>query len=142
QELIGPTGERNLLRTEGRGVFVCISPWNFPLAIFTGQVVAALVAGNTVVAKPAEQTPHVAARAIELMHQAGIPKDVVQLAIGRGSVVGSALVAHADTAGVVFTGSTDTAWIIQKSLAEKKGPIVPFIAETGGQNAMIVDSTA
>lgn len=140
--LPGPTGEKNTLQVEGRGVFVCISPWNFPLAIFTGQVVAALVAGNSVVAKPAEQTPRIAQRAIALMHQAGIPKDVVQLAIGSGSNVGAALVAHKHTAGIAFTGSTDTAWIIQKSLANKKGPIIPFIAETGGQNAMIVDGTA
>ncbi len=140
--LPGPTGEENTLHAEGRGVFVCISPWNFPLAIFTGQVVAALVTGNCVVAKPAEQTPKIAAFAVELMHKAGVPKDVLQLAVGSGGKIGAALVAHPLTAGVAFTGSTETAWTIQKSLAEKRGPIVPFIAETGGQNVMIVDSSA
>lgn len=138
----GPTGESNILHVTGRGIFVCISPWNFPLAIFTGQVVAALVAGNCVIAKPAEQTVATAAVAVDIMHRAGVPRDVLQLAVGAGSTVGQALVAHAHTAGVVFTGSTETAWHIQKTLAEKRGPIVPFIAETGGQNAMIVDSTA
>jgi len=138
----GPTGETNQLYLEGRGVFVCVSPWNFPLAIFTGQVVAALVAGNSVVAKPADQTPAIAKRAVELMHKAGVPKQVVTLAVGSGSTVGAALIAHPYCAGVAFTGSTETAWRIQKSLADKRGPIVPFIAETGGQNAMIVDSTA
>lgn len=141
-KLPGPTGESNLLSLQGRGVFVCISPWNFPLAIFTGQVVAALVAGNSVIAKPAEQTPAVAKRAVELMHKAGVPKDVLHLIIGDGAIIGAAAVAHPLCAGVVFTGSTETAWHIQKALAVKRGPIVPFIAETGGQNAMIVDSTA
>ena len=138
----GPTGETNQLFLEGRGVFVCVSPWNFPLAIFTGQVVAALVAGNAVIAKPAEQTPAIAKRAIELMHLAGVPQNVVMLVAGSGSTVGAACIAHPLCAGVAFTGSTETAWRIQKSLADKRGPIVPFIAETGGQNAMIVDSTA
>ena len=141
-QLPGPTGESNRLSLQGRGVFVCISPWNFPLAIFTGQVVAALVSGNSVIAKPAEQTPAIAARAIALMHQAGVPGDVLHLVNGDGASIGAACVAHPLCAGVVFTGSTETAWHIQKALADKRGPIVPFIAETGGQNAMIVDSTA
>ncbi len=140
--LPGPTGESNMLYAQGRGIFVCVSPWNFPLAIFTGQVVAALVTGNCVLAKPAENTPAIAKRAVELMHDAGIPQDVLQLIIGSGSKIGAAAIAHASCAGVVFTGSTETAWRIQQSLAAKRGPIVPFIAETGGQNAMIVDSTA
>jgi RHH-type proline utilization regulon transcriptional repressor/proline dehydrogenase/delta 1-pyrroline-5-carboxylate dehydrogenase len=139
--LPGPTGESNVMRLEGRGVFVCISPWNFPLAIFTGQVTAALMAGNAVVAKPAEQTPLIAMRAVQLMHEAGIPSDVLNLVPGDGSV-GAALVEHEDVAGVAFTGSTDVAWSINKALATKQGPIVPFIAETGGMNAMIVDSSA
>lgn len=140
--LPGPTGESNVLSLQGRGVFVCISPWNFPLAIFTGQVVAALVAGNAVIAKPAEQTPAVAAFAVDLMHQSGVPKDILTLVVGDGATIGAACVAHRLCAGVVFTGSTETAWHIQRALAEKRGAIVPFIAETGGQNAMIVDSTA
>ncbi|MDQ3247131.1 MAG: bifunctional proline dehydrogenase/L-glutamate gamma-semialdehyde dehydrogenase PutA [Pseudomonadota bacterium] len=139
--LPGPTGERNELRLHGRGVFVCISPWNFPLAIFVGPVAAALAAGNSAVAKPAEQTPLVAALAIELMHRAGVPADVVQLAPGDGKV-GAALTSHPMIAGVAFTGSTDVARMINRTLAEREGPIVPFIAETGGQNAMIVDSSA
>ena len=140
--LPGPTGERNELRLHGRGVWTCISPWNFPLAIFTGPVAAALAAGNAVMAKPAEQTPLIGAKAVELMHEAGIPKDVVQLVPGDGKV-GSALVSHRLTAGVAFTGSTDTARLISRALAERPdGPIVPLIAETGGQNAMIVDSSA
>jgi len=141
-QLPGPTGEQNELRLHGRGVFACISPWNFPLAIFTGLVSAPLAAGNAVIAKPAGQTPMVASLAITLMHQAGIPKDVVQLAPGSGSVVGGALTAHPLIAGVVFTGSTETARMINRTLADRDGPIIPFIAETGGQNAMIVDSSA
>ena len=137
----GYTGETNRLTLIGRGVFVCISPWNFPLAIFTGQVVAALVAGNAVVAKPAEQTPHIALRAVELMLQAGVPAQVLQLVQGSG-VVGAKLVAHKDVSGVTFTGSTAAAKSIQRALAIKDGPIVPLIAETGGLNAMIVDSSA
>ena len=137
----GPTGERDLLLRRGRGVFVCISPWNFPLAIFLGQVVAALVAGNAVVAKPAEQTPLVAFKAFELLHRAGAPAAATQLAPGDGAI-GAALVAHPTVAGVAFTGSTETAWAINRTLAGKDGPIVPFIAETGGINAMIVDATA
>jgi RHH-type proline utilization regulon transcriptional repressor/proline dehydrogenase/delta 1-pyrroline-5-carboxylate dehydrogenase len=140
--LPGPTGEQNELRLHGRGVFGSISPWNFPLAIFTGLVSAPLAAGNAVVAKPAGQTPLIGALAIELMHQAGIPKDIVQLAPGAGSVVGGTLTAHPLLAGVVFTGSTETARMINRTLAERDGPIIPFIAETGGQNAMIVDSSA
>jgi len=140
--LPGPTGESNELRMNGRGVFVCISPWNFPLAIFAGQVVAALVAGNTVAAKPAEQTPAVAARMVALLHEAGVPRDALVLLHGPGETVGARLTAHPATAGVCFTGSTQVAKIIQRTLAAKDGPIVPFIAETGGLNAMIVDSSA
>ena len=142
QALPGPTGESNLLRLHGRGVFVCISPWNFPLAIFAGQVVAALVAGNTVAAKPAEQTPAVAQRFVALLHEVGVPADAVALVHGLGETVGAALVAHPHTAGVCFTGSTPVARIINRTLAAKDGPIVPLIAETGGLNAMVVDSTA
>jgi RHH-type proline utilization regulon transcriptional repressor/proline dehydrogenase/delta 1-pyrroline-5-carboxylate dehydrogenase len=140
--LPGPTGERNELSLHGRGVFVCVSPWNFPLAIFTGQVSAALAAGNAVVAKPAEQTPLIAHYAVNLMHEAGIPAPVLQLLPGDGATVGAALVNNPLTAGIAFTGSTETARAIYKSLANKNGPIVPLIAETGGQNAMIVDSSA
>jgi len=140
--LSGPTGERNELSLHGRGVFVCISPWNFPLAIFTGQVTAALAAGNAVVAKPAEQTPLIAHHAVTLMHEAGLPKHALQLLPGDGVSVGAPLVKHAQVSGVAFTGSTETARTIYKTLANKSGPIVPLIAETGGQNAMIVDSSA
>ena len=126
----------------GRGVFVCISPWNFPLAIFTGQVVAALVAGNSVAAKPAEQTPAVALRLVELLWQAGVPTDALQLLHGPGETVGAALVADTRTAGVCFTGSTQVAQIIHRTLAAKDGAPVPLIAETGGLNAMLVDSSA
>ncbi|WP_037501589.1 bifunctional proline dehydrogenase/L-glutamate gamma-semialdehyde dehydrogenase PutA [Sphingomonas jaspsi] len=139
--LPGPTGELNELRLHGRGVWACISPWNFPLAIFIGPVAAALAAGNSAVAKPAEQTPLIGARAIELMHEAGIPADVVQMVPGDGKA-GAALTAHPLIAGVAFTGSTETARAINRSLANRDGPIVPLIAETGGQNAMIVDSSA
>ena len=141
-QLPGPTGESNTLYPRGRGVWVCISPWNFPLAIFMGQVAAALVTGNTVVAKPAEQTPLVALEAVKLLHVAGVPKDVLQCVTGLGETVGAALVAHANVAGIVFTGSAQVAKIIQRALANKDGPIVPLIAETGGINAMLVDSTA
>jgi RHH-type proline utilization regulon transcriptional repressor/proline dehydrogenase/delta 1-pyrroline-5-carboxylate dehydrogenase len=137
----GPTGESNVLKLRGRGVFIAISPWNFPLAIFLGQVTAALMAGNTVVAKPAEQTPLIAAEAVRLLHEAGVPSSALHLAIGDGSI-GAALVAHPDIAGVVFTGSTEVARSINRTLAAKDGPIVPLIAETGGINAMIVDATA
>ena len=138
----GPTGEDNALRLHGRGVFVTIAPWNFPLAIFAGQTVAALAAGNCVAAKPAEQTPLVARRAVELMHASGIPRDVLHVLTGSGEEVGQALVADPRVAGVAFTGSTATARAIQRTLADRAGPIVPLIAETGGQNAMLVDSTA
>ena len=137
----GPTGEDNRLTYRGRGVFVCISPWNFPLAIFMGQVVAALVAGNAVVAKPAEQTPLIAHKAVEILHAAGVPVSALHLVLGGGAV-GGALIAHPHVAGVAFTGSTATAWRINRALAAKDGPIVPLIAETGGINAMIVDATA
>jgi RHH-type proline utilization regulon transcriptional repressor/proline dehydrogenase/delta 1-pyrroline-5-carboxylate dehydrogenase len=137
----GPTGETNELHHRGRGVFVCISPWNFPLAIFTGQIAAALVAGNAVIAKPAEQTPLIAAAAIRLMHDAGIPHAALHFVPGDGKA-GAALVADARVAGVAFTGSTEVAWAINRALAAKDGPIVPLIAETGGINAMIVDATA
>ena len=141
EPLPGPTGESNVLRLRGRGVFIAISPWNFPLAIFLGQVAAALMAGNAVVAKPAEQTPLIAAEAVRLLHQAGVPASALQLVPGDGSI-GAALVAHPDVAGVVFTGSTEVARSINRTLAAKDGPIVPLIAETGGINAMIVDATA
>jgi RHH-type transcriptional regulator, proline utilization regulon repressor / proline dehydrogenase / delta 1-pyrroline-5-carboxylate dehydrogenase len=140
--LTGPTGEFNALSLKGRGIIVCISPWNFPLAIFIGQITAALVAGNAVIAKPAEQTPLIAVQAVQLLHEAGIPKDVLQLLTGLGETVGAAMVNHPLTAGVMFTGSTQTAQFIHQSLANKKSAIIPFIAETGGQNAMIVDSSA
>lgn len=142
QTLPGPTGERNELHLHGRGVFVCISPWNFPLAIFAGQVAAALVAGNAVAAKPAEQTPAVARRFVELLIEAGVPNDALALLHGPGDTVGAALVADARTAGVCFTGSTAVARIINRTLAAKDGAMVPLIAETGGINAMIVDSSA
>ena len=138
----GPTGESNDLSLHGRGAFVCISPWNFPLAIFSGQVSAALLAGNAVLAKPAEQTPRIAKMAVELLHAAGVPEDVLRLVPGAGDV-GAALVNHAGIAGVAFTGGTDTAARIHSALAGKSNrPIVPFIAETGGQNVMIADSSA
>src|ERR1700726_2504461 len=132
----GPTGESNVLRLRGRGVFVAISPWNFPLAIFSGQITAALMAGNTVVAKPAEQTPLIAMEAVRLLHEAGVPASALHLLPGDGQI-GAALTAHADIAGVVFTGSTEVARSINRTLAAKDGPIVPLIAETGGINAMI-----
>jgi RHH-type proline utilization regulon transcriptional repressor/proline dehydrogenase/delta 1-pyrroline-5-carboxylate dehydrogenase len=141
ENLPGPTGEANVIRRRGRGPFVCISPWNFPLAIFLGQVAAALAAGNSVVAKPAEQTPLVAYEAVRLLHEAGVPKTALHLVLGAGEA-GAALTAHKLTAGVAFTGSTDVAWAINRALAAKRGPIVPLIAETGGINAMIVDATA
>ncbi len=141
-ELPGPTGESNQLAFHGRGTFVCISPWNFPLAIFTGQVTAALAAGNAVIAKPAEQTPLIAAQAVRLLHQAGVPGEVLHLLPGGGGTVGARLVADPRIGGVAFTGSTETARAINAALAAKPGPIVPLIAETGGQNAMIVDSSA
>ncbi|MEM9810110.1 MAG: bifunctional proline dehydrogenase/L-glutamate gamma-semialdehyde dehydrogenase PutA [Pseudomonadota bacterium] len=139
--LPGPVGEENQLRMEGRGVFAAISPWNFPLAIFAGQVTAALAAGNTVVAKPAEQTPLIAYEAVKLMHEAGVPHEALQLVLGDGAV-GKAIIDHDAIAGVVFTGSTPVAKIIQRQLAEKDGAILPLIAETGGVNGMIIDATA
>jgi RHH-type proline utilization regulon transcriptional repressor/proline dehydrogenase/delta 1-pyrroline-5-carboxylate dehydrogenase len=141
-KLPGPTGEENLLTLHGRGVFACISPWNFPLAIFTGQVAGALAAGNAVLAKPAEQTPLMAAAAVRLLLQAGVPKDVLHLLPGDGPRIGAALFGDARLAGVAFTGSTDAANAINRALAARTGPIATLIAETGGQNAMIVDSTA
>ena len=140
--LAGPTGERNLLSLHGRGVFVCISPWNFPIAIFTGQVVAALVAGNTVVAKPAPATPLIAHAMTALLHEAGIPGRVLQLTPADGPAFGKVALVHPALAGVAFTGSTATAASINKVLAGRDGPIIPLIAETGGVNAMIVDATA
>jgi RHH-type proline utilization regulon transcriptional repressor/proline dehydrogenase/delta 1-pyrroline-5-carboxylate dehydrogenase len=140
--LHGPTGEQNELSLHGRGVFACISPWNFPLAIFAGQVTAALAAGNSVVAKPAEPTPLIAARFIELLHRAGVPPQALHLAPAPGRVFGEAIANHPALAGVALTGSTATALTINRMLAARAGAIVPFIAETGGLNAMIVDSTA
>ncbi|MDE2594621.1 MAG: bifunctional proline dehydrogenase/L-glutamate gamma-semialdehyde dehydrogenase PutA [Burkholderiales bacterium] len=140
--LPGPTGERNEWRTRGRGVFVCIAPWNFPLAIFGGQVMAALLAGNTVAAKPADQTPRVGNRFIALLHECGIPSNVVQCVMGSGAEVGAALIDSPHCAGVAFTGSVATAKRIQRQMALAEHPIVPLIAETGGLNAMVVDSTA
>ncbi len=137
----GPTGESNTLAMRGRGVFVAISPWNFPLAIFLGQVSAALMAGNSVVAKPAEQTPRIAREAVALLHEAGIPESALHLVPGDGRI-GGLLTAHPEVAGVVFTGSTEVARSINRTLAAKNGPIVPLIAETGGINAMIADATA
>jgi len=142
QPLPGPTGESNRLGLRGRGVFACISPWNFPLAIFTGQVTAALAAGNAVIAKPAEQTPLVAAEMVRILHASGIPGDVLHFVPGRGSRVGPVITGDARIAGVAFTGSTDTARLINRSLAANEGPLPVLIAETGGQNAMLVDSSA
>lgn len=136
------TGEKNILSHHGRGIFVCISPWNFPLAIFLGQIVAALVTGNSVIAKPAEQTSLIATFAVNLIHKAGIPVEALQLVVARGALVGQHIISSEKIAGVTFTGSTKTARKINMSLAERKSSIIPFIAETGGQNAMIVDSTA
>jgi len=140
--LAGPAGEKNELSLRGRGVFACIAPWNFPLAIFTGQVAAALAAGNTVIAKPAEQTPRIGFRAVELLHQAGIPADVLCCAVGDGEAVGAPLVADPRIAGVAFTGSDETARRINTALAARPGPIATLIAETGGVNAMVVDASA
>ena len=141
QSLPGPTGESNELRYRGRGVFVCISPWNFPLAIFTGQIAGALAAGNAAVAKPAEQTSLFAFEAVKLLHAAGIPAGALHLVPGDGAV-GAMLTADRRVAGVVFTGSTEVAHLINRALAARDAPIVPLIAETGGINAMIVDATA
>jgi RHH-type proline utilization regulon transcriptional repressor/proline dehydrogenase/delta 1-pyrroline-5-carboxylate dehydrogenase len=142
ERLPGPTGERNTLSLTGRGVFVCISPWNFPLAIFTGQITAALVAGNAVVAKPAPATPLIAHAMTRLLHEAGIPPAVLQLTPADGPPFGEVALRHPALAGVAFTGSTLTASTINRTLAAREGPIVPLIAETGGVNAMVVDATA
>ena len=142
QRLPGPTGESNELWLQGRGVFVCISPWNFPLAIFIGQISAALAAGNAVLTKPAEQTSLIGAQAVRLLHQAGVPGEVLHFIPGRGSVVGQHAVADPRIAGVAFTGSTETAKVINQTLANRDGIIPVLIAETGGQNAMLVDSSA
>ena len=142
KKMPGPTGEENYLTLHGRGPIVCISPWNFPLAIFVGQMAAALACGCPVLAKPAEQTPLMAAFAVSLFHQAGFSEEQLQLLPGRGETVGAKLVADARTQGVVFTGSTEVAKLINQTLANRKGAIIPLIAETGGQNAMIVDSSA
>jgi RHH-type transcriptional regulator, proline utilization regulon repressor / proline dehydrogenase / delta 1-pyrroline-5-carboxylate dehydrogenase len=139
--LPSPAGETDHLELHGRGVFVCISPWNFPLAIFTGQIAAALAAGNTVAAKPAEQTPRIAEAAVKLFYEAGLPREALQLVRGAGEV-GAALVADPRIAGVAFTGSTEVARLINRALAAKDGPIVPLIAETGGLNGLFVDTTA
>ncbi len=140
--LPGPTGETNFLSLHGRGIFVCISPWNFPLAIFTGQIAAALAAGNTVLAKPAEQTTLVAFEAVQLFHKAGLPGDVLHLLPGRGETVGARLTADPAIAGVLFTGGTRTARQINRALAGRDGPIAAFIAETGGLNGLFADTTA
>ncbi len=140
--LPGPAGERNELRLHGRGVFACIAPWNFPLAIFAGQAAAALAAGNAVIAKPAEQTPRIGLRAVEILHQSGIPPDVLSCAVGDGETVGAPLVADPRIAGVAFTGSDDTARRINAALAARPGPIAALIAETGGVNAMLADASA
>jgi RHH-type proline utilization regulon transcriptional repressor/proline dehydrogenase/delta 1-pyrroline-5-carboxylate dehydrogenase len=141
-KLPGPTGEENLLYHYGRGVFVCISPWNFPIAIFIGQITAALSAGNTVIAKPASQTALTAMRCVEILHQAGIPESVLQFLPARGSLFGQVLLPDPRIAGVVFTGSLETAQFINQQLAQHRQAIVPLIAETGGQNVMIADSSA
>jgi len=141
ERLPGPTGERNTLTLNGRGVFACISPWNFPAAIFTGQVAAALAAGNAAVAKPAEQTPLIASAIVKLFYEAGIPPAILSLTPGDGEI-GAALTGDSRIAGVIFTGSTDVARIINRKLAMRDGPIATLIAETGGLNAMIADSTA
>jgi RHH-type proline utilization regulon transcriptional repressor/proline dehydrogenase/delta 1-pyrroline-5-carboxylate dehydrogenase len=142
QWLPGPTGESNELFLDGRGVFVCISPWNFPLAIFTGQITAALVTGNAVIAKPAEQTPLIALRAAEILYEAGVPKEVLHILVGEGASVGQAMVEHPDISGVCFTGSVAVAKKINQTMAARDGAILPLIAETGGLNCMIIDSTA
>ncbi|HYM17312.1 MAG TPA: bifunctional proline dehydrogenase/L-glutamate gamma-semialdehyde dehydrogenase PutA [Micropepsaceae bacterium] len=140
--LPGPVGEKNELSLSGRGTFACIAPWNFPLSIFTGQVSAALAAGNAVLAKPAEQTPLIASAAVNLLHSAGVPREVLHLVPGDGARIGRVLLTDQRLSGVAFTGSTETAAIINRTLAAREGPIPILIAETGGMNAMIVDSTA
>ncbi len=142
EALPGPTGESNQLSLHGRGVFVCISPWNFPLAIFTGQVAAALVTGNSVIAKPADQTVLIGHAAVKLLHEAGVPEGVLQFLPAKGSMIGNTLLTKSDVAGVCMTGSTETAWTINRTLAARNSPIAALIAETGGQNALIADSSA
>ncbi|MEL6569773.1 MAG: L-glutamate gamma-semialdehyde dehydrogenase, partial [Pseudomonadota bacterium] len=142
ERLPGPAGETNHLSLHGRGVFGCISPWNFPLAIFTGQIAAALAAGNTVIAKPAEQSPLVAQEAVKIFRKAGLPEDMLALLPGDGETVGAAISKAGPLSGLAFTGGTTTAKIINRTLAERDGAIVPLIAETGGLNAMFVDTTA
>ncbi|WP_119273994.1 bifunctional proline dehydrogenase/L-glutamate gamma-semialdehyde dehydrogenase PutA [Taklimakanibacter deserti] len=142
QRLPGPTGELNEIALHGRGVFACISPWNFPLAIFTGQVAAGLASGNAVIAKPAEQTPLIAFEGVKLLHEAGVPPDVLHYLPGDGARIGKILLAHPALSGVAFTGSNETAAIINRAIAARDGAILPLIAETGGMNAMIVDSSA
>jgi RHH-type proline utilization regulon transcriptional repressor/proline dehydrogenase/delta 1-pyrroline-5-carboxylate dehydrogenase len=141
-QLPGPTGESNSLSLHGRGIIACISPWNFPLSIFMGQVSAALAAGNGVLAKPAAPTPLIAARAVELLREAGVPVEVVQLVPGGGGIIGQALIEDERVRGILFTGSTETARHINRTIASRPGPIIPLVAETGGQNAMIADSSA
>jgi len=140
--LTGPTGESNEISLHGRGVFVCISPWNFPLAIFTGQVAAALAAGNAVIAKPADQTVLIGYTAVKLLHEAGVPEGVLQFLPGKGSMIGNTLLTKPEVAGVCMTGSTETAWTINRTLAARNAQIASLIAETGGQNALIADSSA
>ncbi len=142
ERLPGPTGESNQLSLRGRGVFVCISPWNFPLAIFVGQVAAGLAAGNAVIAKPADQTTLIGHAAVKLLHEAGVPEAVLQFVPAKGSLLGSTLLTRPEIAGVCFTGSTSTAWTINRTLAARDAPIAALIAETGGQNALIADSSA
>ncbi len=142
EPLPGPTGESNQLSLHGRGVFVCISPWNFPLAIFTGQVAAALVTGNAVIAKPADQTVLIGHAAVKLLHEAGVPEAVLQFLPAKGSMIGNTLLTKPEVSGVCMTGSTETAWTINRTLAARNSPIAALIAETGGQNALIADSSA
>jgi RHH-type proline utilization regulon transcriptional repressor/proline dehydrogenase/delta 1-pyrroline-5-carboxylate dehydrogenase len=142
ETLPGPTGESNQLFLRGRGVFVCISPWNFPLAIFMGQVAAGLAAGNAVIAKPADQTTLIGHAAVKLLHEAGVPPAVLQFVPAKGSMIGNTLLTRPEVSGVCFTGSTETAWTINRTLAARNAPIAALIAETGGQNAMIADSSA
>ncbi|KJV68849.1 bifunctional proline dehydrogenase/L-glutamate gamma-semialdehyde dehydrogenase PutA [Candidatus Neoehrlichia procyonis] len=142
QKLPGPVGEENYIYFDGRGVFLCISPYNFPLSIFLGPIAAALVTGNTVLAKPAEQTSIIAYEAVKLLHRSGIPKDVLHFIPGKGKILGDTLLSNSKISGVAFTGSIETANIINKNIAKRNGGIIPFIAETGGLNTMIVDSSA
>ena len=139
--LIGPTGEKNILKYESKGVFFCISPWNFPIAIFTGQIIAALLTGNTVIAKPAEQTSIIAYKLIKILFEAGLPKEALQLILGDGESIGDEALKNKHIKGVLFTGSSETANKIQLNLNQRK-EIISLTAETGGQNFMIVDSSA